>query len=864
MTRFTRMYDFFKLFVVLFAIASLISASLISCGGGGGGGGGAASGPSGGGSSSASGSSGGSTPAAAPVLSSNAEILSFSFKLADNPTLAARFDTNLDGNAVSADDAGTVTVSYPYGTLTSDDLTALKPTIEVSAGASITPNSGAEQDFSSNVVYTVKAQDGTEKVWTVSVTELSATERKINYVLNGGVMKVGVPSFKVEDGADLPGGSDVVKDNYYFTGWTDQSTGSAITGWTSGVKTEDVTVTANWSPAPYVKDHNIYANGLNVTVKKNSNKTMVYFRENNSINGNEIALSAINAAEEYQDLTGYSLFAGGIGNINNTDIPTTDCTITMTDGTLSNIYGYNGNKTNLIGNVFIQLNGGSVTNDVKGFVKGAPNQPANVAVNVSGNPTVGNKTDKGIWLNSLTSQIVTINDSLTANAEAITLIADHSHISEDTVIATFTGGTADAGKFKLLRDDTHATVNVNASGNDIVTIGSFGLPDRVTWTGTDEFTVGTGNVNTGGTIFSVFVDGGYLTVTETTRTGAKFDMGIPLGENNKENGYDNTLYENKKYRYIQFTSEAGDITAKNADTFLSKIHFHTINGASVKVRINLETVPITGTGYKLNENIFYLDGSFYKKSEHFDKGAITWPQAYNKAKEDTFNGLKGYLMTITSDAENKFVYDQLFKGMEPDKVGSWIGGTRLIPKGGYDKSTWEKESCGDKWVWASGPEAGKVFYENTIYRSDDTTNGTKFIGKVINSKKQEVDVSGMNYRAEGMYSSWSNPVDCALNGIDWYYDGSNPKANSQKDFEPNNGPADNYTKNPPDLSDKEVYTDYTGRYVWNDTAEGKGSQDRWQVHYYIVEFTPYEPTAYGPGQKAIKTALHAERVYTKN
>ena len=43
-------------------------------------------------------------------------------------------------------------------------------------------------------------------------------------------------------------------------------------------------------------------------------------------------------------------------------------------------------------------------------------------------------------------------------------------------------------------------------------------------------------------------------------------------------------------------------------------------------------------------------------------------------------------MTITSDAENKFVYDQIFKaekeqaGMTSDDFGSWIGGTRVKPK----------------------------------------------------------------------------------------------------------------------------------------------------------------------------------------
>ncbi|MBR3812811.1 MAG: InlB B-repeat-containing protein [Spirochaetaceae bacterium] len=859
--KFKRINDFFKLFIVTSAIISLISVSLTSCGGGGGGGGGgSAAGPTETTSEEAAEETVASTPA--PVLSSNAEILSFVFTQSNNPAIATAIGENLDGNPATVDGVATVTVTYPFESLTTEDLKTLIPIIEVSAGASITPLSGEVQDFSTDVVYTVKAQDGTEKGWTVSVTQLAATERSITYDLDGGEMKVTAPNkYNVEQGIALPENGEIVKDNYYFTGWTDQSTGSAISSWGANQKNEDVRVRANWSPAPYIEGNRIFANGMNVAVKKNSsNKTMVYFRENNSISGNEIALSAINISDNYQDLTGYSLFAGGSGNINNINIPITDCNIIVEDGTLSNIYGYNGNGANLVGNVFIELNGGTVTNDVVGFNRKQSGQPASVAVKISGNPTIGNKTDKGVWLNSLTSQIVTINDSLSsANAEAITLIADHSHISEDTIVATFASGKAVAGKFKLLRDDTHAVVNVNAYGSNIITIGSFGLPDpaNVTWIGNDEFTLGTGNVNSGGTIFSVFADGGFLTVTETNLPDANFDMGIPLDENFLEDGYDNTLYAGKKYRYIQFTSATGNITAENADTFLSKIHFHAIRKpneeARVKVRINLETVPITGAGYTLNTDVFYLDGSFYKKSTKFDTGGKSWPEAYNEAKAQTFNGLQGYLMTITSDAENKFVYDKIFgENADPDQVGSWIGGTRITPRNGYDASTWGWNETLDKngkatwgagelndcWAWACGPEAGKIFYTTARYPKDN-----------------------QSYRAPGMYSSWSNPKDCALNGIEWYYNGS--AGRGEADYEPNNK-----NKNFSEQKDNEYYTQYTGRYVWNDANEkGKGystSQGRWQIHYYIVEFTPYEATQYSPGQKADATALHAERVYSKN
>ncbi len=70
---------------------------------------------------------------------------------------------------------GTVSIEVLYGT----NVTALTPTITVSAGANIVPASGVAQNFTSPVTYTVTAQDGTTtKVWTVTVTVASTPSNK--------------------------------------------------------------------------------------------------------------------------------------------------------------------------------------------------------------------------------------------------------------------------------------------------------------------------------------------------------------------------------------------------------------------------------------------------------------------------------------------------------------------------------------------------------------------------------------------------------------------------------------------------------------------------------------------------------------
>ncbi len=85
-------------------------------------------------------------------LNNQAEILSF-----DIP--------NQISSTINSSNA-TVNVVMPYGT----DLTNLTPTITISPGASISPQSGVPQNFSNPVIYTVTAQNGTTKIWTVYVS----------------------------------------------------------------------------------------------------------------------------------------------------------------------------------------------------------------------------------------------------------------------------------------------------------------------------------------------------------------------------------------------------------------------------------------------------------------------------------------------------------------------------------------------------------------------------------------------------------------------------------------------------------------------------------------------------------------------
>ena len=125
----------------------------------------------------------------------------------------------------------TVSLKVPYGT----DVTALVPTIELSAGASTLPGKGVPGDFTWPLTYTVIAEDGIAKQdWTITVQALANSQTDIenfsivdeiskatiNKLLNTVMVEVPyrtdvtklVPTIGVSSGAEIFPGSGVIRD----------------------------------------------------------------------------------------------------------------------------------------------------------------------------------------------------------------------------------------------------------------------------------------------------------------------------------------------------------------------------------------------------------------------------------------------------------------------------------------------------------------------------------------------------------------------------------------------------------------------------------------------------------------------------
>jgi hypothetical protein len=83
------------------------------------------------------------------------------------------------GEATIDTEAGTVSIEIAYDA----DITNLTPTITISAGATIDPPT-SPADFSDPVVYTVTAQDESQKLWTVTVTIQETLNVSLNVNMN--------------------------------------------------------------------------------------------------------------------------------------------------------------------------------------------------------------------------------------------------------------------------------------------------------------------------------------------------------------------------------------------------------------------------------------------------------------------------------------------------------------------------------------------------------------------------------------------------------------------------------------------------------------------------------------------------------
>ena len=186
----------------------------------------------------------------------------------------------------------------------------------------------------------------------------------------------------------------------------------------------------------------------------------------------------------------------------------------------------------------------------------------------------------------------------------------------------------------------------------------------------------------------------------------------------------------------------------------------------------------------------------------------TWNNAYKLAKESTYNGMQGYLATITSDLEQIFICKQIMNtdSSSSQGDGAWVGGVRTNlsnPKDASKKIVFDADTMpelypgerytanlANTWYWMCGPEAGHSFYR--------------------------------------LYNEW---------GHEGTSDGCDESYTKWYTGEPNNTFKSNNAYN----QEYCMEYGYDEKGAWNDLwpEDGTNASELWKMTGYLIEYSPY-------------------------
>ncbi|MDR0432349.1 MAG: hypothetical protein LBH48_03445, partial [Bifidobacteriaceae bacterium] len=170
-----------------------------------------------------------------------------------------------------------------------------------------------------------------------------------------------------------------------------------------------------------------------------------------------------------------------------------------------------------------------------------------------------------------------------------------------------------------------------------------------------------------------------LTLTSTSPGIASLSIAVPTGLEiapgtlTAPSGWDSTTaVESTSTSYNYQAVTGAPLSAAATKDLLSKIDFTTTNAyiaGEITVSFSADSVIswVDDAGYKHFYQTFTV-------ADEDSYGEASWPNAYNRALNKTFNGLKGYLVTISSKAEAD-VMANFISGS-----GAWAGATRISIK----------------------------------------------------------------------------------------------------------------------------------------------------------------------------------------
>lgn len=172
--------------------------------------------------------------------------------------------------------------------------------------------------------------------------------------------------------------------------------------------------------------------------------------------------------------------------------------------------------------------------------------------------------------------------------------------------------------------------------------------------------------------------------------------------------YSGNKHGNHSVNYTQ----AGGATAEQWQEFLSRyLTVRLADNTNTKgLRIVASLAPVTTT-----RDYNSLNGHYYEVG----RDNTGWSTALRRAEEHTYMGMQGYLVTVTSQAEQDFVFslvhtDTWIGGTTDDtytrRSGAWAQNYRTgnagVPTRWADSQTFMGAGVVSSYYWVSGPEAG--------------------------------------------------------------------------------------------------------------------------------------------------------------
>ncbi|MGN0154357.1 MAG: leucine-rich repeat protein [Lachnospiraceae bacterium] len=363
---------------------------------------------------------------------------------------------------------------------------------------------------------------------------------------------------------------------------------------------------------------------------------------------------------------------------------------------------------------------------------------------------------------------------------------------------------------------------VKADTSAAITLGS------IQWVDAEKtsyrFPNATANFSSNGQkIFCLSVsDGGYFV------PGIEVDLGgsgVTITGISQESGTSEattSIVKNGKYSSITVVERTdeltGSITNEKIQNFLRNLTFYR-NGVDVAKE---QKVTVLGNQVKLEDDMtaMAIDGVIHYYKYVKDSTKPSWYYAYNQAKSDAnkFDGMRGYLATITSADEQFYIFKNL-----GGELRAWIGGARTLDNtmkydtvsvtdGVLDPGTRYSDSVARLWQWMCGPEAGMSFWKVE-------TSGAN--GEAV-----------MNSEGEEVYNCW----------------------NSTSSLEPNC----NYTNygGTSETHSQEYALEYgfNSEANWNDYSPYvTGLSSPYGIEGYIIEYSPYTTHVEGEAPEEIKT-----------